>query len=81
MEPSNKRSKKSKVVDDEDEEMLDAEPTKPQKMITPAILNEIAGVVPPDVVEERMGLMMLGPLLDLTDNHQRISLNDDPPRL
>lgn len=70
VEPTNKRGKKSKVVDDEDEEMLDVEPaTKPQKMITPAILNEIAGVVPPDVVDDLVSTMMKG----ATQNYSRLA--------
>lgn len=56
-----KRGKRSKVVDDEDEEMVDADAGKPaKKKITAAILNEIAGVVPPEVIDGLVSTMMKG---------------------
>lgn len=56
-----KRSKKSKVVEDEDEDMPDADASKPaNKTITADILNEIAGVVPPDVVDDLVQTMRKG---------------------
>lgn len=73
VEPAGKRGKKSKIIEDEDEEMTDAEPAKPQKMITPAILNEIAGVVPPDVVDDLISAMMKG----ATQNYSKLSLKVD----
>lgn len=64
-----KRGKKSKVVD-EDEEMVDADADKPsKKAITADILNEIAGVVPPDVVDDLVATMMRG----ATQNYGRLS--------
>ncbi|KAK5072602.1 Subunit of heteropentameric Replication factor C (RF-C) [Lithohypha guttulata] len=67
---SNKKSKKSKIVDDEDEEMVDVDSDKPPpRTITPAILNEIAGVVPPQVVDDLVSVMMKG----ATQNYKRIS--------
>ena len=65
-----KKSKKSKIVDDEDEEMMDVDSDKPPpRTITPAILNEIAGVVPPQVVDDLVSVMMKG----ATQNYKRIS--------
>lgn len=58
------------VIDDEDEEMTDADAAPSnRKTITPAILNEIAGVVPPDVVEDLVSIMMKGATL----NYARLS--------
>ena len=65
-----KKSKKQKVVDDEDEEMVDVDATKPvEKKITPDILNEIAGVVPPKVVDDLVKTMMKG----ATRNYEALS--------
>lgn len=68
---TSKRGKKSKVVDDEDEEMLDADADKPEarKAITADILNEIAGVVPPNVVDDLVSVMMKG----AAQNYNRLS--------
>lgn len=67
---SSKRGRKNKVIDDDDEEMVDADSDKPpKKTITPAILNEIAGVVPPDVVEDLVSVMMKG----ASQNYGRLS--------
>lgn len=59
---ASKKSRKSKVVDDEDEEMTDADAVdkQPKKMITADILNEIAGVVPPGVIDNLVSTMMKG---------------------
>lgn len=59
---TSKKSRKSKVVDDEDEEMTDADAIeKPnKKVITADILNEIAGVVPPGVIDNLVSTMMKG---------------------
>lgn len=67
---TSKRGKKPKVVDDEDEEMVDADAEKPaKKAITADILNEIAGVVPPNVVDNLVSVMMKG----ATQNYNRLS--------
>lgn len=67
---TSKRGKKPKVVDDEDEEMVDADADKPaNKAITAVILNEIAGVVPLDVVDDLVSVMMKG----ATQNYNKIS--------
>ena len=68
---TSKRGKKSKVVDDEDEEMVDADADKPEarKAITADILNEIAGVVPPNVVDDLVSVMMKG----AAQNYNRLS--------
>lgn len=64
------KSKKSKVIDDEDEEMTDVDAHSSRaNTITPAILNEIAGVVPPDVVDDLVSVMMKGATL----NYGRLS--------
>lgn len=58
---TSKRGKKQKIVDDEDEEMVDIDaPKAAEKKITPAILNEIAGVVPPTVIDNLVSTMMKG---------------------
>ena len=65
-----KRGKKTKIVDDDDEEMIDADADKPaKKAITADILNEIAGVVPPEVVDNLVSVMMKG----ATQNYNRLS--------
>lgn len=68
---SSRKSKKSKVVDDEDEEMTDVDSvSKPNKnIITAEVLNEIAGVVPPGVIEDLVAIMMKG----ATRNYQALS--------
>jgi len=67
---TSKRGKKPKIVDDEDEEMVDADADKPaRKAITADILNEIAGVVPPDVVDDLVSVMMKG----ATQNYNKLS--------
>lgn len=57
-----RKSKKQKIVDDEDEEMTDADTAKApnKKVITADILNEIAGVVPPKVIDDLVSTMMKG---------------------
>lgn len=70
-----KKNKKSRVVDDEDEEMTDADTVGKQSknIITADILNEIAGVVPPGVIENLVSLMMKG----ATRNYQALSSGVD----
>lgn len=59
---TSRKSKKTKVLDDEDEEMTDVDTaTKPSKnIITAAIVNEIAGVVPPNVIDDLVSVMTKG---------------------
>lgn len=67
---TSKRGKKQKVVDDEDEDMVDADAPKPvEKKITADILNEIAGVVPPALVDDLVKTMMKG----ATRNYEALS--------
>lgn len=65
-----KKGKKKPVVEDEDEEMLDADTTKPVgKAVTADILNEIAGVVPPQVIDDLVTIMQKG----ATKNYNALS--------
>lgn len=65
-----KKGKKKPVAEDEDEEMLDADTTKPVgKAITADILNEIAGVVPPQVIDDLVTIMQKG----ATKNYNALS--------
>lgn len=65
-----KRGKKKQVVEDEDEEMQDIDAAKPVgKDITADILNEIAGVVPPQVIEDLVTNMQEG----ATKNYNALS--------
>lgn len=70
-----KKNKKPRIVDDEDEEMIDADAvSKPSKnIITADILNEIAGVVPPSVIENLVFLMTKG----ATRNYQSLASGVD----
>lgn len=68
---TSKKGKKSKVLNDEDEEMTDVDAANIQakKMITAAVLNEIAGVVPPNVIDDLVSTMMKG----ATKNYEALS--------
>lgn len=68
------KRKKKTVTDDEDEEMQDADTVKPTgKSITAAIINEIAGVIPPEAVDQLIKVLMKGSKMNYSNIATQVS--------
>lgn len=59
---ASKKGRKKKVVEDEDEEMEDADPVEPPKAtaIKVSDIDEISGIFPPETAEQLIGVLQKG---------------------